>query len=296
MTDMSFPNIHAMLTVFNKVKLPSYLEQCYTALMNNDDFPFPTKVTVCENHLIPVLLKSARKVVKDKLIADTCVAGLLLVLRAPTISMALEIWKNLLMVHCSKTVNEEARRFITKMSKKETLEEHTEYDIVTQFSDETPDDELAVYGNRISMRGRSPFNPLFQKPLIKIQKQNENIKNIENELYAPEFCTDTAKHILPLYPFFSAAVLDDGLMTNAHIELHWRNLRAQMAKISKAQQWPAVLLGHRHQQTRKQAKEILMHSLIPNLKFGGKKTGVKEKHIDLMEELSGKTYDKKFLI
>ena len=293
-TDISFPNIHAILTVFNRVKLPAYLEQCYAALMNNDDFPFPTKVSVCENHLIPVLLKSAREVVKDKMIADTCVAGLLLVLRAPTITRALEIWNNLVMVHCSKNVNQEARRFITKISKKEALEDFTENDSVSHFGVETPDDELATYGNRESMRSRSPFNPLFKKPVIKVKKQNETIKNIENELYAPEFCTEAAKQFLPLYPFFSAAFLEDGLMTNAHVELHWRNLRAQMSRISKAQQWPAVLLGHRHQQTRRQAKEILMHSLIPNLKFGGKNTAVKATHIDLMQELSRKPFDKKF--
>ena len=227
------------------------------------------------------------------MIADTCVAGLLLVLRAPSITRALEIWNNLVMVHCSKNVNEEARRFITKISKKEPLEDATEFEIMSNFGDETPDDELASYGNRISMRARSPFNPVFMKPVLKVKKQNENIKHIENELYAPNFCVEAAKKFLPLYPFFSAAFLEDGLMTNAHVELHWRNLRDQMSKISKAQQWPAVLLGHRHLQTRRQTKEILMHSLIPNLKFGGKNTGVKDKHTDLMAELSGKCYDKK---
>ena len=82
-------------------------------------------------------------------------------------------------------------------------------------------------------------------------------------------------------------------MTNAHIELHWKSLRSQMAKIPKSQQWPAVLLGHRHQQTRRQAKEILVHSLIPNLKFGGKTPSKTNKHTNLMDEFSGQHHDKK---
>ena len=293
-TDLSFPNIHAMLTVFNKVKLPKYLERCFEALMNNDDLPFPTVVTICESHLLPALLLSAREIVKEKLVADTCIAGLLLVLTAKNISSALQIWEKLVLVHVSKEVNEEAREFVGRISKKDaSIFDENEQEMVSNFDEDTPADELATYGERKSMRKKSPFFPLFMRTVIKVKKQNESIESVSNELYAPAFFEHAAKQFLSLYPFISSAVLEDGLMTNAHIELHWKSLRSQMAKIPKSQQWPAVLLGHRHQQTRRQAKEILVHALIPNLKFGSKTPIKKNKHTDLMDEFSGQSQDKK---
>ena len=292
-TDLSFPNLHAMITVFNKVKLPHYLEVCFKALMNNEDLPFPTIVTICESHLIPILLRSAREIVKDKIIADTCAAGLLLVLRAPSISRALQLWEQLVMVHVSKNVNEGAREFVKRVSKHDVMLDIEELECMSNFDDKTPDDELAYYGDRKSMRKRSPFFTLFMRAVTKVETENENIDDVSNELYAPKFFSYAAKQFLSLYPFITAALLEDGLLTNAHVELHWKSLRAQMSKISKSQQWPSVLLGQRHQQTRRQAKEILIHSLIPNLKFGGKTPVKKDKHANMMQELGEQCQDKK---
>ena len=231
---------------------------------------------------------AARNIVKDKMVADTCVAGLLLVLRAETINEALQIWQNLVMVHASKTVNDEAREFIKKISKKNDILVEDTAENITSFEDDTPDDEVASYGDRKTMRTKSPFYPLFSRAVSKVEQQNRDIRSVSNELYAPEFLAHVVKQFLSLYPLLSAAVLGgDGLMNNAHVELHWKALRAQMARIPKSQQWPTVLLGHRHHQTRKQAKEILLHSLIPGLKFGNKTPVKKNKHSSLMEELSG---------
>ena len=285
-TDLSFPNIHSALNVFNKVKLEAYLVECYKSMMSNKDFPFPTKVTICESHLIPILLKAGREVVKAKMIADTCVAGLLQVLRAPSMGVALNIWEKLVLVHVSKKINQEAREYLKNMSKNELSKEMEETEIIIDFDDATPEDEIGNYGDRRTMRTRSPYFSLFYKDVSKILKENEKICDVSNELYAPEFFTYVVKQFLSLYPFITASVLEGDLLTNAHIELHWKALRAQMCKVSKAQQWPTVLLGLRHTQTRRQAKEILVHSLIPGIKYGGKRTEKEDKHTNFMDELA----------
>ena len=292
-SDLSFPNIHAALNVFNHVKLEEYLAKCYRAMMTNSEIPFPTKVTICESHLIPILLKAGREIVKDKIIGDTCVAGLLQVLRAPTIEAALSIWEKLVLVHVSKNVNPEAREYIKNISMKNVLSNQTEeIDIMVDIDDNTPEDEVAMYGDRKSMRTRSPYFNLFSTYVSKVISENEKISNVSNELYAPEFFSFVVKQFLSLFPFITASVLEGDLLTNAHIELHWKALRAQMSRISKSQQWPTVLLGQRHTQTRRQAKEIMLHSLIPGLKFGGKTQEKKDKHTDFMDEL-GKQFDDK---
>ena len=293
-TDLSFPNIHAALNVFNRVKLEVYLNECYKSMMSNIDFPFPTKVTICESHLIPILLKAGREVVKNKMIADTCVAGLLQVLRAPSIDAAMKIWENLVLVHVCKNVNQEAREYLKNISKTDELsKEMGEKEIIVNFDDDTPEDEIGNYGDRKTMRTRSPYYSLFQKDVSKILRDNEKISDVSNELYAPEFFTYVVKQFLSLYPFITASVLDGDLMTNAHVELHWKALRAQMSSISKAQQWPTVLLGLRHTQTRRQAKEILVHSLIPGIKYGGKMPLKKDKHTNFMNELGKQFEDEK---
>ena len=292
-SDISFPNIHAALNVFNHVKLEEYLAKCFNAMMTNAEIPYRTKVTFCESHLIPVLLKAGREIVKNKIVADTCVAGLLQVLRAPTIATALKIWENLVRVHVSKNVNQEARNYIKNISLGNALSNQSEEaEIIVHFEDDTPEDEVAIYGDRKSMRTRSPFFKLFSRNVSKVITENEKISDVSNELHAPEFFSFVVKQFLSLFPFITASVLEGDLLTNAHVELHWKSLRAQMSRISKSQQWPTVLLGQRHVQTRRQAKEIMLHSLIPGLKFGGKTPVKKDKHTDFMDEL-GKKFDDK---
>ena len=296
-TDLSFSNIHAFLEVLDKENLPSYLTKCYESMMAKSDFPFPTKVTICENHIIPFLLRSARERIDDKILADTCVAGLLLVMQAPSMGEALNVWKNLVICHVSKCVDKKARDFIKAASSdsSSTIEDIDEYEDMTDFSDTTPADEVARFGERKSLRTSSPFYTLFMRAINEVEQKNSSNESASNELYAPAFIKYAAKQFMSLFPLMSAVCLDGKLMNNAYVELHWRSLRAEMAAIPKAQQWPSVLIGHRHQQTRRQAGEIREHSLIPNLRFGGKarSSSKTSKHRKLMAELSGQSSESK---
>ena len=68
--------------------------------------------------------------------------------------------------------------------------------MVSNFDEDTPADELATYGERKSMRKKSPFFPLFMRTVIKVKKQNESIESVSNELYAPAFFEHAAKQFL----------------------------------------------------------------------------------------------------
>ena len=109
-TDLSFPNIHALLSVFNQVKLKDYIDRCYEAIMSKSPIPFKTAVSFCTNHLIPLLLKSARSSGTDKVVADTVVASFMLVLEASTFEEALAIWRHVVIAHSSKEVSVEVEK------------------------------------------------------------------------------------------------------------------------------------------------------------------------------------------
>ena len=80
-SDLSFPNLHALLMVFNKTKLHEYLSSSYNSLMKGEAIPHNTIVTICVNHLLPAILKTSRAQTQEKMIVDTVVAGFMLVLR-----------------------------------------------------------------------------------------------------------------------------------------------------------------------------------------------------------------------
>jgi hypothetical protein len=61
---------------------------------------YKTIVTLCINHLLPIMLKSARAGT-EKVVADTVVAGVLLVLQANTIEEALTVWEQIVVAFCS---------------------------------------------------------------------------------------------------------------------------------------------------------------------------------------------------
>ena len=292
-SDLSFPNIHALLEVFNKIKVHEYLKQTYECLMKGEQIFFATVVTICENHLVPAILKTARQHMEDKVMADTVVAGFMLVLRADSMGSALHIWENLVMVHCGKTVNEDARKVIKAAS----IGNLDTFEMITDFGDDTPQDEIIMYGNRRALRLNSEYYHLFKRAIEKIEKGEENVSLVTNRLYASSLLKFLNKQYLSLFPLLSAAVLNGGLKTNAHIELYWKSKRAVMSKVPTPQHWPAKLIGIQHQQTRLLAKEIQQHSLVPNLKFGGKKFSQKGKYPNLMDDLSGrKSRDEKFFM
>ena len=87
--------------------------------MSKSPIPFKTAVSFCTNHLIPLLLKSARSSGSDKVVSDTTVAAFMLVLEANTFEEALVIWRHVVIAHCSKEVSEEvekSRKFIEERS------------------------------------------------------------------------------------------------------------------------------------------------------------------------------------
>ena len=285
-TDLSFPNLHAMLMVFNNIKLPEYLKTTYHSLMKGEPISHPTIVTVCVNHLLPAILKTSRAHTQEKVVADTVVAGLMLVLRADSMGSALTIWESLVKVHCEKGVNIEARNIIKEAS----IGNLSSFEMVTDFEDDTPQDELVMYGNRRALRLNSDYYHLFKRTIEKVEKNNEHESVITNGLYKPSLVKFLNKQYLSLFPLMSASVLKGGgLKSNSHIELYWKSKRAIMAKVPTPQHWPAKLINIQHHETRRQAKEIQLHSLVPNLKFGGKKLSQKTaKYPDLMHDLSGK--------
>jgi hypothetical protein len=70
-SDFSFANIHSILEVFNHVKIAEYLEIAYKSSLKNEDLPFSTILTICENHFLPSLLLYARNLHPEKMVADT---------------------------------------------------------------------------------------------------------------------------------------------------------------------------------------------------------------------------------
>ena len=70
---------------------------------------------ICENHTLPNLLTYARNFHTDKIVADTLVAGFLIVFEAKTLGSAAKLFENIAIVHCSKAISKEVRENIKAM-------------------------------------------------------------------------------------------------------------------------------------------------------------------------------------
>ena len=79
-SDFSFPNLHAFLDFFNKTDIYEYLRTAYDCFCKNLPLPYGTIITICKNHILPILLKTARAMNVDKAVADTFICGFLKVL------------------------------------------------------------------------------------------------------------------------------------------------------------------------------------------------------------------------
>ena len=79
-SDFSFPNLHAFLNFFNKTDIYEYLRTAYNCFCKNLPLPYGTIITICKNHILPILLKTARAMHVDKAVADTFICGFLKVL------------------------------------------------------------------------------------------------------------------------------------------------------------------------------------------------------------------------
>jgi hypothetical protein len=79
-SDFSFPNLHAFLSFFNKTDIREYLVTAYDCFCKNIPLPYSTIITICSNHTLPTLLKTARAMNVSKAVADTFICGFMKVL------------------------------------------------------------------------------------------------------------------------------------------------------------------------------------------------------------------------
>ena len=267
-SDFSFANIHAILAVFNQTKIKEYIEVLYKCSLKNEDIPFGTILTICENHLLPSFLLFARNLHSDKLVADTLVAGLLKVLEADSLATALKVFENLAIIHCSKEISEEARKNIKELVLNN--DDTPPGDIIGDFGDDAPEEDDVRFGNRKGLRENSPYYKVFKKILDKVLENNRTTQT-SNRFFAPKLMLAMTKQYLSLFPLFSASSLPDKkLTTNSYIELYWKDQRRILHNIPDRLRWPPRYLGELHSKIRREAKAMLTHGLVPNLKHGGK--------------------------
>ena len=293
-TDLSFPNIHALLSVFNQVKLKDYIDRCYEAIMSKSPIPFKTAVSFCTNHLIPLLLKSARSSGTDKMVADTVVASFMLVLEASTFEEALAVWRHVVNAHSSKEVSKEvenSRKYIERRSKGDFSNNEDTSTYNYDFEDDTEKEEETEYGNRKLLRVNSPFYKLFKRTVDKKKEEQEDISAVTNRFYAPNCLDVLLKQYLSLFPLLSASVLDGNLITNTHIELYWKDQRRIIKDIPDRVRWPPRYFGALLANVRREAKNFLLHNIIPTLKFGGKERT--EDDINFCDYIGGEKEKKK---
>ena len=115
----------------------------------------------------------------------------------------------------------------------------------------------------------SPFYTLFKRPFDKLQGAEKD-DEVSNLFHAPHLVALMAKQYLSLFHLLSAIVLEDGLVTNTHMELYWKEQRRLKKGIPDRIIWPPYYLGNLHTSLRREAKNFLLHSRIPSLKYGGK--------------------------
>ena len=263
-SDFSFANIHAILEVFNKMKIGEYLEIAYACSLKNDGFPFSTILVICENHFMPSLLQYARNLHSEKTIADTVVAGMMQVFQADSLEKALQVFRTLVDIHCSPEIDQKARERVKEANFADVI------GYIEDFGDDAPTEDDLKYGSRKGLRINSPFFKLFNKILEKKVSSNENRK-ITNKFFAPKLMAGLTKQYLSLFPILSASMLPDKtLKTNSYVELYWKDQRRILEGVPDRLKWPPRYLGNLHSKIRRDAKSIISHGLVPNLKHGGK--------------------------
>ena len=232
-SDFSFPNIHALLAVFNRVKIDEYLETLYTCSIHGKKSPYATVLTICENHTLPNLLLYARNFHSDKMVADSVVAGFLKVFEAETLDRAIQVFENLARVHCLKGISKEARENIKEMVFPDPDE--TLCDYVGNFGNDASEEENTRFGSRGGLRENSRYYRLFKGIIDKIIETDQDTEK-SNRFYAPKLMLAMTKQYLSLFPLFSASFLPDKkVTTNSYIELYWKDQRRILKDIPMRQ-------------------------------------------------------------
>ena len=175
----------------------------------------------------------------------------------------MKIWKDLVKVHCSKSINKEARENIK--TKDYTLKEE---EIITDFDDTGDASEEAKYGRRKKIRASSDFRRIFQKPIDELKESEKHITRIDNVLYCIDLVETMTTQHLSLFPFISATPLDKGLTTNSYVELHWKDCRRIFKNIDRRLMWPLLYLTTLNNEYRNKALAIMTMKHVPSLKFG----------------------------
>ena len=143
-------------------------------------------------------------------------------------------------------------------------------DIIGDFGDDAPEEDNVRFGNRKGLRENSPYYKVFKKILDKVLENNRTTQT-SNRFFAPKLMLAMTKQYLSLFPLFSASSLPDKkLTTNSYIELYWKDQRRILHNIPDRLRWPPRYLGELHSKIRREAKAMLTHGLVPNLKHGGK--------------------------
>lgn len=287
-SDISFANFHSALQFFNQLKIKEYLKIAYKSLINQTKLPVSTILTICESHLLPAILKTSRGALKDKVLGDTVVAGLMVMLQAEDFHTAYDIWKNLVKIHCSKVMDKEAQDKVKSHSYKNS-EQSADEENHADFENHTEEpEEIVKYGKRETIRENSPFFHLFNKVIEKTENAEVVIEEISNPFFCPQLVKTLCKQYLSLFPLLSASVLGTGhgggLRNNAYVELYWQELRRVFSRIPKRLLWPPVYLGTLHEEMQRKATEIITRKFIPNIRTGGKARNKAASFIDQMED------------
>ena len=283
-TDISFANIHSILQFFNQMKIKDYLKLGFNSVINKAKIPVSTILTICESHLLPAILKTARGANADKVLADTVVAGVMVMLQARTFEIAYDVWKNLVTVHCSKRIDREAQNNV-KATSYGNQEQVDDEDLFMFENDKEEPEEISMFGKREGIRENSPFLNLFMKVIDKIETAESNIEEISNPFFCPQLVKKLCKQYLSLFPLISSCVLGEGegaLRNNAYVELYWQELRRIFANIPKRILWPPQYLGTLHEEIQRKATEIITRKFIPNIRTGGKAS---EKAVSFIDKL-----------
>ena len=285
-SDISFANIHSILDFFNHITIKDYLKLAYTSQTNKSKVPVATILTICESHLLPAVLKTARGAQTDKVLADTMVAGVMVMLQAKDLETAYEVWKNLVKIHCSKVSDREAQESVKTYSYGDHEHDAVEEELVAFENENEEPEEVVKYGKREALRANSPYLKLFMKVIEKIENEESQIKEVSNPFWCPGLAKLLCRQYLSLYPLISASVLSgsSGLRNNAYVELYWQELRRIYSTIPRRILWPPVYLGLLHEEMQRKATEIIVRKFIPNIRTGGKAKQKVVSFVDTMDD------------
>lgn len=271
-SDLAFSNVHSILDVCDKTNIRDYLSISFNSLVHGKANNLNTKLAICENHILPAMLKSSRGMEK-KILADTVISGLMLMFASESFQSAYGIWTNLVRIHCSREINDYARQSV-KSHSYDSSEADMYDDKLKDFVEDIEDaEDIVKYGRREAIRANSPFFHLFMREIEKVENAESNDIPVSNSFWCPSLMKMLCKQYLALFPLFGACFLPEsskGLRNNAFVELYWQDLRRLFEKVPNRLLWPPAYLGLVYEEVQRKAREREFQKYIPNIRTGGK--------------------------